>query len=140
MQLSVKVEVSPKLLGLSREIQGRERKLYEEAAKGMRNEVARVAPGGAAGKIGRTFRARGPLVVSRSPAAHALDAGAYIKAKGNRRTKSGRRGVIRFQGTDGPVYRLGVKISAKHYVRKALVHRKSVIDKAVRKVYGDLLS
>jgi hypothetical protein len=137
--LSVKVEVSPKLLGLANELQKRTPRLYAEAAKGMRDEVARKAPGGPAGKIGRSFRAVGPLVVSSSPAAHALEGGAYIKAKNNRRTTGGRRGVIRFQGDDGPVYRMGVKIPAKHYVRKALVRRKSIIDKAVRKVYGDLL-
>lgn len=136
--LNVKVEIPPKLLGMAEELATRERRLYETAAQGMAFEVARLAPGGAGRKIGRSFHAVGPLVVSASEAAHALDVGAFITAK-NRTTKTGRRGVIRFQGKDGPVYRAFVRLPARHYVRRALLHRKSIISAAVRKVYGDLL-
>jgi len=134
---SVKVEIPAKLLNLSREFETRSPKLYAQAAQGMAVEVARLAPGGPGKKIGLSFHAVGPLVVSASRAAHALDVGAYITA---RPRSSGRPGVLRFQGSDGPVYRAAVRLPARHYVRRALRHRRSVINAAVRVVYRDLLA
>lgn len=104
----------------------------------MSVEVAKRAPGGPGGKVGRSFHAVGQAVVSSFRGAKALDVGAYIVPK-KRQTKSGRRPMLRFQGEGGVVFRPSARIPAHHYIRSALRRRRSVVDSAVRRVYGDLL-
>jgi hypothetical protein len=138
MRTTISVSSSPDLLKLGAKFEGRKNRLLDEAAAGMTVEVAKRAPGGPGGKIGRSFHSIGPSVVSAHPGAKALEYGAFVQAK-RRQTRTGRPAAIRFQGSSGPVYRRFVRIPAKHYVRKALGKRRAVIDAAVRKVYADVL-
>lgn len=140
--IGVSVKVPPEVRRLGSEIARREPRLYAEAARGMAAEVARRAPGGAGGRVGRSFFARDNMVISSHPGARALDVGAYITPKGLRKLgaaelrRQPRR--LRFQVDGRTVFATSVRIPAKHYVRQALRRRRSIINRAFETVYGDL--
>lgn len=140
--IGVNVEVSPRLRKLGSEITRRSDRLYETAAKGMAQEVARRAPGGAAGRIGRSFFARDDMVISAHPGARALDVGAYITPKGLNKLSATdlrrQRRRLRFEVDGRTVFVPSVRLPGRHYVRQALRKRRSIVDRAFDEVYGDL--
>jgi hypothetical protein len=138
----VSVDVPPELRKLSSEITRRSGRLYDAAAKGMAAEVARRAPGGAGGRVGRSFFSRGGDVIPAHPGARALDRGAYITPKGLRGL-SGRdlrlqRRRLRFKVDGKTVFAPSVRIPARHYIRQALRKRRSIIDRAFEQVFGGI--
>jgi hypothetical protein len=137
MRVGVQVKVPASLDRLPETLARRQPVFLKKLADGVAEEIATQAPGGPAGKIGRSWRgellsADEAQVVSSQPGAKALDVGAYIHPR--HAGRGNRRPVIKFDG----VYRPYARIPARHYVRKALARRRRRIDAAFSATYHDL--
>lgn len=115
--LGAHVEIPAFLQDVDERLQRAETLMLEEVAREGAKELAKRAPGGAAGSIGK--HAHGLLVgpteslsVIVHPGAKAQDRGAFIQAKNKKRLK--------FVTKDGnTVFVRSVRIPATHFVKKA---------------------
>lgn len=105
-----------------------------DAIEDLKDEVASVAPGGAAGSVGRSFFADIiiPAAVARiasdHPGAKALDKGAYIRRTGWR--------PVRFYVGGQAVFARWVRLKPLRYMQKGLRHRNAIVGDAFERHFG----
>lgn len=142
--LSASVEIPPALEHLDERVARAEQLLLEYAAEDGARELAKQAPGGPGGAIGRTAH---PKIVSSSesqsvvthPGAGALDKGAFITPRGLKGKSMAelRRQKKRLKFTvDGKVvFAPFVRLKPRRFVRKAERARGRIIRDAAQRAF-----
>jgi len=135
-RFSVTVQGMEKLSKIPGWLEDGQREFLSKGAGRVADEIAKAAPGGKSGRIGRSV---GVDVLSdtkaqievRHPAARALERGAYIRPKKGK--------ALRFRIGGRVVFtRKGVKIPAFGYAKKGLKNRGRIMRDAYGEAFDDL--
>lgn len=129
----IDVHVPARFRTLRERLEEAETRFLHRSAEGMARALARAAPGGESGRIGRSFRAKPPLdreahAVSDHPAARALDKGATIRPRHGR--------FLRFQNAEGRfVFVREVTLEGAGYVQRALATSPAITQEAFEETH-----
>lgn len=124
-----------------------QREFLGKAADRLADEIAKRAPGGASGSVGRSFRGRTVSdtkaeIVSTHPGAKALERGGRITPKGMGRLSDReirmKRRSLRFQVGGRTVFVPSVRIGARKYVAKGLRPRSRIVREAYMEAFDTL--
>lgn len=128
-------------------LSGAERHFLAKGVSGVAAEIAKRAPGGPSGSIGRRveWRTVSPtraIIRVRHPAARALEKGAFITPKGLRRLRINelrkQRRRLKFVVDGKTVFAPFVRIKGTGYARRGLAQRGRVIRSAYQDAFGNL--
>lgn len=135
-RLKVKVEGLSELAEIPGWLDHGQKRFLEQAADGIAEKIAEVAPGGKSGSIGRATRARtlSPAkaeIVVEHPGARVLERGGFIQPR--------RGGALKFEAGGRTIFsRRGVRIAPRGFAKKGLRSRHKIVRAAYADAMGDL--